>query len=325
MVAFSLSDRFPLDAGTSRMPAADLWYVAGIVLIGMGMASAAGFGVGLTVAPWLQARSLRRQLGTVAGLLREVTTLTARLEQLATAVERVTGGNESPAAAAASGSKLPSLYEACQRLFAATSSLRETMPAPAARVETAITGPSLSEISGNWLRTPLDPRTQLPGTECFPTNLRWLVESTTSSQVSGALLLVRMNRIDQLDRRFGEAASQQLLQRMSSLILRVIRDADLICQIDRDTLAVLQPQLAHEHARRTADEIRTRIREHRFRLETSDTEVLVTSSLGLTLVLPQDRPELVLDRGRSALDRAVESGRNQLQVDLAGAFNPVSV
>jgi two-component system, cell cycle response regulator len=126
------------------------------------------------------------------------------------------------------------------------------------------------------------------------------------------LLLVRVDKLDQLKARFGHGGAGHFLQKMAGVLVRAIREPDLVCRFSEDTFAVLVPCIEADAARRLADAIRNAVRHHTFRLNADGPEVLVTASFGCTCCLPDDAPDLALDRVADALSRSQRRGRNQL-------------
>jgi diguanylate cyclase (GGDEF)-like protein len=167
----------------------------------------------------------------------------------------------------------------------------------------------------NWERTPADPATDLPNDTSFSRNLTTLIASGATGGLPAGLLLVQTDKTEQWDRRLGADQTEQLLQRMASLLVRGSREADLVCRLDRETFGILLPNLSPLESMRQAEVLRTSIRNHRFLAPATGAEVLLTASLGLAAIHPTDNPGLAIDRARAALRRSQGAGRNQLHVD----------
>jgi diguanylate cyclase len=166
----------------------------------------------------------------------------------------------------------------------------------------------------DWNRTTLDPVTSLPDRAAFDVNLTSLISEANETELESGLLLVRVDKFDQLAARFGKSGSSQFLKTISALVCRAIRDQDLVCQLAADTLAVLTPDVDHEAGQRLAESIRNTVRHHHFHVDDTGTEVLVTASFGLTFVRAGDNSELALSRAAEALSKSQRQGRNQLHV-----------
>lgn len=154
----------------------------------------------------------------------------------------------------------------------------------------------------------------MPDRDAFEQNFELLLNAGRDSGVQSGLLLVRIDRLADLTRRFGEEAADTFVQRVSQVVLRAVRDDDLLCRYSRDTLAVLLPGIETARGVELARAVRDSVRHHHFRLEADAPEVYVTASLGFTPCLPVDNPDLTLNRAGDALAQSVRSGRNQLHM-----------
>ncbi len=290
---------FVVLAAAAMSDSAFLW---GMIVVALGVAVATGFVSGLMASPWLQQWALRRAH--------------SKVEQLCDRVMK----------------DLERSQQACQLLT--TAALSQLPAAQIMRFDTVredLTG-VLNELSGSmqsaevknritqkairldWIRTPVDPVTSLPDETAFQTNLKQLLEAgTRSSQPSGVLLL-QIDKADQLRFRVGADGVEKLRNRLAGLVVRSVAEIDLVCSRERDQFAILMPGRWPLDAIRQAHQIRTAIREHRFRIGEDTPEILVTASFGFSAALPGEPAALVLDRARDGLARSQTAGRNQLHV-----------
>ena len=163
-----------------------------------------------------------------------------------------------------------------------------------------------------WIEGPECPRTGLPDDTAFQQNLNELVDSLEGREAG--LLLVRVERFDGLRQRFGDVGATGLLRTVGKLVVCAIREHDYLARADTRTLAVLFPDTDRHTGVQIAESIRAAVRAHRFCLEESGVEVLVTASLGYAVIQQGDRPDLVLNRAATALAEAERQGRNQLRI-----------
>ncbi|MEX0700905.1 MAG: GGDEF domain-containing protein [Planctomycetales bacterium] len=177
-------------------------------------------------------------------------------------------------------------------------------PPPAARAKFALT----------WSRTPEDAESGLPDSTACETNLAAMLEASRKSGVPCGVLLVKIDRLDHLRERFGWTGARQFVRRMARVCGQALRDADLICRHSDDTFALLLPEADSFAGCQLAEAVRTAVRGHRFRLDESGPEVLVTASFGYTPCSGADDILLVLSRAGDALARSQQRGRNQLHV-----------
>lgn len=186
-----------------------------------------------------------------------------------------------------------------------------------ASIDWVVTLPASTAASTASESATLDIRpdpTGLPGRACFETNLQLLLETARETEQECGVLLIKVDKADQLRQRFGTAAVEQFLRTMADAINRSTRDVDLVCRYTADTFAALIPAVPAPQGRKVAESIRDTIRHYKFRLNGSGPEVLVTASLGYSPCLPDDNTDLVVNRAGDALARSQRRGRNQLCV-----------
>ncbi|MGE3316113.1 MAG: GGDEF domain-containing protein [Planctomycetaceae bacterium] len=173
----------------------------------------------------------------------------------------------------------------------------------------------LEEAKFTWVRTPDDITTSLPARAAFDANLDQLLQYSSAIEADSGLLLIKIDKADQLKARFGGGGIERFLKKMSMIIVRSIRDEDLVCRYSSDTFAVLFPSVDDETGRSLAHGIRIAIRNHHFQLEENGPEVLVTASFGYTRCPADDSPELAINRADDAVLKSVRMGRNHLHVN----------
>ena len=174
--------------------------------------------------------------------------------------------------------------------------------------------PPNAPIRMNWLMNPVDPLTELPDRPAFEANLSALLAATRAANRDSSLMLIRVDKLQGLAARFGQTAAARLLKRLSGVVCRAVRDSDLVCRCNPDTLAVLFPGLDLEAASRLGRAVRDSVRSHHFQIDETGAEVLLTASFGCTACRPDENPELVLNRGFDALSKSQRLGRNQLHI-----------
>jgi diguanylate cyclase (GGDEF)-like protein len=162
-----------------------------------------------------------------------------------------------------------------------------------------------------WIRLPAD-EAGFPTNEAFDQSLAAMLAAGRRAECSSALLLVKVDRVDALQQRFGATAAERLTQKLGGVLSRALRDDDLVCRTGDDTFAVLIPQVESEEGHRLAEAVRSTVRQHHFRLEESGEEILVTANFGYAACDPFDNADLVLNRAGDALARSMKRGRNQL-------------
>lgn len=278
--------------------------LAGLVLI----ATIAGFVAGVVCAPWLQERSLQRAAKHVQRLIDFTTAQMERTTKLCRLLN--------------TAANTPFEKQQWERLDAARQNFSEAwkgiaerqtvvnQPADATREETSPATPFQME----WIKATVDHETQLPDKAAFETNLKQLITTSSEHGHPSGLLLIKIDKCDQLVRRYGAAAVTVLQSKLASVVIKAARDADLVCRLNQDQFAVLIPSVSPLAGARVAETIRAAVRDHAFRIEADGPEVLLTANFGYAVCLPDEPPVLVVDRASEALQKSQSVGRNQLHV-----------
>lgn len=185
-------------------------------------------------------------------------------------------------------------------------------PAPFAPPEAPPLQPKPIQV--DWLRNPIDPSTELPDRSAFESNLSSLLAACSTAGRESCLLVVRIDKMTGLVARFGQANVDKLLKRLAHVVCRCVRDDDLVCRCNSETLAVLFPGLDMDAGTRLGRVIRDAVRNQTFHVDQTGAQVLLTASFGCTPCRPQEHGELVLNRAFDALAQSQRRGRNQLHV-----------
>ncbi|MBI3863794.1 MAG: GGDEF domain-containing protein [Planctomycetia bacterium] len=165
-----------------------------------------------------------------------------------------------------------------------------------------------------WQTTPVDPSTELPDRSAFEANLTALLKSCSPSGRESSLLLVRVDKMPALVSRVGHAGIEKLIKKLAHVVCRAVRDDDLVCRCNSESLGILFPELDLDSATRLGRVIRDSVRNHHFHVEETGPEVLLTASFGCTPCRANENADLVLNRAFDALTQSQRLGRNQLHV-----------
>jgi diguanylate cyclase (GGDEF)-like protein len=165
-----------------------------------------------------------------------------------------------------------------------------------------------------WQRSTFDGHTNLPDRTAFDANLALMLEAGSKTEQQSGLLLLRIDRMDQLKSRFGIAGADAFVKELATVISQSVREQDLACRVGSDSFAVLIPSVDAESGRKLSQAIRGAVRVHNFRMHDGGPEVLVTASFGFTACPAHDSAEAALNRCGDALSQSTRKGRNQLHV-----------
>jgi diguanylate cyclase (GGDEF)-like protein len=151
---------------------------------------------------------------------------------------------------------------------------------------------------------------------------RRVLDKAASSALSGAnshdgtsLILMDVDNFKTINDRFGHPAGDQVLVTLAELIVGRTRDADVVCRLGGDEIAVLLPACSRATAYQRAQDLLTEVRAHPFLVEGSDDALDVSVSLGLAHA-PSDAFDLrsLYAAADSALYQAKRGGRDRLAV-----------
>jgi diguanylate cyclase (GGDEF)-like protein len=280
-----------------------LWCGAAALLL---CAIVAGFVAGVLCAPALQEWMRRRAARSLKKLYEVTFTQLERSEMLC----RQLGAFSDDALTAAQWTRLDDL---AQQLHVAWRSVADKY-CPQRPQEKTASESSPNEFTVEWKRSSVDPATQLPDRAALEENLDHLLAASTASSRPSGVLLVALDKGDQLRKRFGVDVATLLEARLATVLIKAARNEDLVCRVGHDSFAVLLPCVSPLAGARVAESLRSAVRQHRFRATETGSEIVVTASFGYTACLPGDPLPLVFDRAGAALAKSQTCGRNQLHV-----------
>ncbi len=163
-----------------------------------------------------------------------------------------------------------------------------------------------------WIREPADVLTKLPTAEAMAGNLSTMLAKTTEHQKSSGFLFIKLDGYEKLLHRHGAECRDYMFKKFTSVILRAVRDEDLVCRYTGDTLAVLFPALEKRQGPRLAHVIRKSLLNYQFRISESGPAVILNAHFGYTDCLPHENEDLILNRAGNALARSQSRGLNQM-------------
>jgi diguanylate cyclase (GGDEF)-like protein len=175
-------------------------------------------------------------------------------------------------------------------------------------------GESRGQTKLEWATQPADGVTGLPGKAAFEANLRQML--ATGPAESG-VVLARIDRFNNLVERYGATGADALARRFTQVLCRHLRDEDCLCRLGGETWGILMPAVTAVELTQRVKSFRNAVRAQHFRLESHNTEVLVSASFGLSPAYAGEAAELAIDRVQTAVTRAARSGRNQIEIAVA--------
>jgi len=158
----------------------------------------------------------------------------------------------------------------------------------------------------------IDPLTDAYNKQFFLEILSKEVDRSTRYQHPLSLLLLDVDRLFDVNKKFGEPSGDAVLRGLARLIMETVRKQDVFARYDDDTFSVLLPETDQERTMQVAERLRRCVESHPFRFDGGST-LSVTISVGVaTLCETTSSVATLLKRADDALDRAKTTGRNRV-------------
>ena len=158
-----------------------------------------------------------------------------------------------------------------------------------------------------------DALTGLPNRLLFSDRLDQAMRRTRRSKGQIALLFLDIDNFKDVNDTLGHLAGDALLIEFGSRLTQVVRASDTVCRLGGDEFIILlDPIDKPAHAESVAQAVLQRVAEA---VELSSQAVHITTSIGIATYQGENiTPDEFIARADSALYKAKNSGRNQLQV-----------
>jgi diguanylate cyclase (GGDEF)-like protein len=154
-----------------------------------------------------------------------------------------------------------------------------------------------------------DPVTKLPNRHFFLRQLERVLLDAAKTGSAGALLLIDLNKLKQVNDTLGHDAGDSLLRQFAKRLSTSLRDNDVLCRLGGDQFALILSEISGESQLVTvANKLLGIVRQP---VTLGEREVSVSSSIGIA-VFPVDgnEPQVVLRHAETALHRAKAAGKN---------------
>jgi diguanylate cyclase (GGDEF)-like protein len=282
------------------------WWVAGGGMLFVAVAS--GFIAGYCCARMSERRAHDRARSSFSQLVQTILATLDAARELCGLLEKFPHQSLPPERVQQLDQRRGGLFEALSRVV----TLFAPPPPPPEPAEPDV--PQIPSFKINWLKTSIDPSSELPDRAAFESNLALLLQSGKAANRESTLLLVRVDKMAGLVARVGKPAAEKLMKRLGGLLCRAVRDDDLVCRCNGETLGILFPGLDLQAASRLGRVVRDTVRNHHFHAGETGPEVFLTASFGCTPCRPDENAELVLNRAFDAVSQSQRLGRNQFHV-----------
>lgn len=156
-----------------------------------------------------------------------------------------------------------------------------------------------------------DPLTGLLNRRGFLELSRLIVAIAERSDRSFSIIMMDLDKFKRVNDKFGHAMGDRVLEEVATILLRGVRDQDILARWGGEEIIVLLPDTVLNGANALAEKIRTSVEE----LETcySTMRVSVTLSLGVSEYHKGEPLTNTIHRADNALYQAKSSGRNRVE------------
>ena len=156
-----------------------------------------------------------------------------------------------------------------------------------------------------------DPLTGLPNRRAFEQALDDMVSASRQAATHGALCFIDLDRFKIVNDTCGHAAGDELLRRITRLIMQRVRAEDMLCRVGGDEFALILRECSAIDAHRIASELRETVATFRFSWE--GRRFTVGASIGLVQIDgSMNSASDILVAADLACYAAKKSGRNRV-------------
>lgn len=158
-----------------------------------------------------------------------------------------------------------------------------------------------------------DGLTDLYNHRYFQEQIRMQVENSKRYNTNFSLIIIDIDFFKKFNDNFGHQSGDAVLRQVAQTLKRNVRATDIVCRYGGEEMSIILPNTDKEIAYSTAQKIRERVANHKFKLSNGN-EANVTISLGVS-TFPFDgetAPEII-EAADKRLYNAKNSGRNQVK------------
>ncbi len=148
--------------------------------------------------------------------------------------------------------------------------------------------------------------------KAYAETLQYMLSRFQSKRKQFGLVLIDIDHFKRINDTFGHTAGDQVLVSVSSALKDSVRPDDFVGRLGGDEFAIILKGLNEERARSVGERIHSQMGLRDFSVGNDMESTVVTLSMGLTVVLPEDTPLSLYERADRALYRSKELGRNRL-------------
>ncbi|HBN75201.1 MAG TPA: hypothetical protein DD473_05175 [Planctomycetaceae bacterium] len=169
-----------------------------------------------------------------------------------------------------------------------------------------------------WSQSPTDDRTGLPDFSAYQQNLIALAKALEKTSAEAGAIFIKIDHYDRHVKQYGINAANEFVKQTASLVVRQLRNEDVLCQATDDVLIGLLPDLTSTQMTGLADQIRTSVSNKVFSHPETNEQVFVTVTFGCTSFSAADArlehfEDLLWERSQLTFRTTQRHGRWQLR------------
>lgn len=131
-------------------------------------------------------------------------------------------------------------------------------------------------------------------------------------QLNFCVMMMDVDHFKHVNDEFGHAAGDEVLRTTAQILMREIRQGDIVARYGGEEFLMLLPMTEISSAELLVERLRDTIQKQTYRFE--GTLISITASFGITQYVLQDTADRMIDRADKALYQAKLAGRNCVKV-----------
>jgi diguanylate cyclase len=142
--------------------------------------------------------------------------------------------------------------------------------------------------------------------------LQFMVSRYQNEKKSFGLMLIDIDHFKRINDTFGHDAGDEVLVNIGQALKECVRPEDFVGRLGGDEFVIMLEGLTDENAKFVGSRVRSTIELYNFSVGNKGQSTVVTMSMGLAVVKPEDDVKKLYRRADRALYRSKELGRNRL-------------
>ncbi len=142
--------------------------------------------------------------------------------------------------------------------------------------------------------------------------LQFMVSRYQTEKAPFGLMLIDIDHFKRINDTFGHQAGDEVLTSIAKALKECVRPEDFVGRLGGDEFVVILEGLTDETAELVGARVRSTIELYDFSINNSGQSTVVTMSMGLAVVAPNDDAVRLYERADKALYKSKQLGRNRL-------------